>query len=176
MTDYLKLAQDVVKQAAARGVEAEAFIMDEQETTIQLGNGEIEKLAQAGSKGMGVRVIDGGRVGYAYTSDFSPESIATTWQTAIELAAVASADDFRRLPEPQDIPDEDLEIYDAALPDVTPQPKIDLAKRVTQAGLDHDERITMVPMTQYQDTITHVYLANSKGFAGAYDRTAVFCF
>ena len=32
---------------------------------------KVEKLSQSGSKGLGVRVIDGGRVGYAYTSDGS---------------------------------------------------------------------------------------------------------
>lgn len=171
MTDYLKLAQETAAQAAAQGVEAEVIIIDRQETEIQLGNGAVEKLSQSGSKGMGVRVIDRGRVGYAYTSAFTPENIARTWQTAVELAAVASSDECRRLPEPQTIPDEDLEIYDATLPQITPEQKIALAKRVEQAALAYDARIAMVPMTKYMDSIEHVYLANSKGFAGSYDRT-----
>ncbi len=176
MMDYLKLAQDTVAKATARGVEAEVIIIDQQETEIQLGNGAVEQLSQSGSKGMGVRVIDDGRVGYAYTSAFTPESITQTWQTAVELAAVASSDEYRRLPQPQSLPDENLEIYDAALPQVTPEQKIDLAKRVEQAALAFDDRIVMVPKTRYTDAIEHVYLANSKGFAGTYDRTIAWSF
>ena len=65
MMDYLQLAQDVVRRAAARGVEAEAVIMDEQETLIRVDRGQVEQLSQSDSKGLGVRVIDGGRVGFA---------------------------------------------------------------------------------------------------------------
>jgi PmbA protein len=171
MTDYLQLAQDVVRRAAARGVEAEAVVMNEQETLIQVDRGQVEQLSQSGSKGLGVRVIDGGRVGYAYTSDFGPASIEETWQAAVDLARVATPDEHRVLPEPQPIPDEDLEIWDPELPAVPTKDKIAFAKRVEQAALDYDPRVAMTNYCTYQDAIAHVYLANSRGFAGSYDRT-----
>ena len=123
-----------------------------------------------------MRVIDEGRVGYAYTSDFTPASIETTWQKAVELAAVASEDDFRRLPAPQTIPDEDLEIYDPDFAQVSTEAKIDLLRRAEQAALAYDRRIEMARQVVYSDEIRHVYLANSNGFAGSYDRTAVFSY
>jgi predicted Zn-dependent protease len=98
MADYLNLVRDVVAKVAARGVEGEAIIIDSQETQIDYATGAVEKLSQSGSKGLGVRVIDEGRVGYAYTSDFTPARIETTWQKAVELAAVASEDHPRRRP------------------------------------------------------------------------------
>lgn len=174
--DYLKLAQSVVEKAAAKGVEAEALIMDSTETEINLSQGNIEKLSQSSSRGMGVRVLDGGKVGYAFTSDFSPESIESTWQTAVELAAVASPDDYRTLPDPQPIAEEDLGIFDPALESVTVEEKIDLLTRVEKAALDYDERVKAVIFCLYQDAVAHVYLANSKGFAGAYDRTLAVSF
>ena len=81
--DYLQLAQEISEKAAASGAEAEAFIRIGQESQIQLDGGQVEKLSQAGSKGLGVRVIDGGRVGYAYTSDFVPDAIEETWRGAL---------------------------------------------------------------------------------------------
>lgn len=174
--DYLQLAKDVVAKASAKGVEAEALIMDELETNIQIGNGEVEKLSQSGSRGLGVRIIDGGRVGYAYTSDFSDDAIEKTWQTAIELAAISTPDEVRTLPDPQPIPDEDLEIWDASLEKVTAEQKIEFLKKVSQAAKDYDERIWIVPMCIYQDAIGKVYLANSKGFAGSYGRTMTVSF
>jgi PmbA protein len=176
MAGYLELVRDIVAKAAARGVEAEAIIIDSQETQIEYSTGAIEKLSQSGSKGLGVRVIDGGRVGYAYTSDFAPARIQTTWQKAVELAAVASEDDFRRLPAPQTIPDEDLEIYDPGFNQVSTEAKIDLLRRAEKAALDYDSRIKMARQVVYSDEIRHVYLANSKGFAGAYDRTSLFSY
>ncbi len=71
--DYLQIAQDVVNQAQASGAEAEAYLSLGQQTNIRVDRGEVEKLSQAGSKGLGVRVIKDGQMGYAYTSDFSPD-------------------------------------------------------------------------------------------------------
>jgi PmbA protein len=171
MADYLELAQDVARRASTRGVEAEAIIIDEQETMIRVDRGQVEQLSQSGSKGLGVRVIDSGRVGYAYTSDFSAASIEETWQAALDLARVATPDEHRALPDPQPIPDEDLEIWDPDLPAVSTEEKIAFAKQVEEAALAYDPRVVMTNRCTYQDAIAHVYLANSRGFAGAYDRT-----
>ena len=171
MTDYLELAKKVVETASAEGVEAEAYILDEVETQIQFGNGAVEKLSQSGARGMGVRVIRDGRVGYAYTSDFSDDAVEKTWKSALELSEVSTADEHRRLPEPQEIPDEDLEIWDPELPKISPEEKVMVGKRLTQAAMAFDPRVKMVPMAIYMDAVSHVYLANSKGFSGAYDRT-----
>jgi PmbA protein len=176
MTDYLKIAQDVVKAAAHNGLQVEAYIEDSLETQVQTGKGEVEKLSSSGSKGLGVRVIDMGRVGYAYTSDFSPDSIETTWKTAIELAAVSSPDENRKLPELQTISDEDLGIWDTELSTISTQEKINFLKQVEDTALAFDERVFMVPLAAYQDAIAHVYLANSNGFAGSYDRTVAVSF
>jgi PmbA protein len=176
MTDYLELARDIARRAAVRGVEAEAIIMDEQETKVRVDRGTVEQLAQSGSRGLGVRVIDRGRVGYGYTSDFRPGNIDDTWQAAAALARVASADEHRSLPDPQPIPEEDLEIWDPELPRVTVEQKIALAQQVEEAALACDPRVAMTNRCTYQDSIAHVYLANSRGFAGAYSRTTAFAY
>src|SRR5258706_11385077 len=124
MTDYLELAKEVVKRASANNVQAEAVITQDTETQIKVSNGEVEQLSQSSSRGLGVRVIDGGRTGYAYTSDLSDAGIEETWRAARELAAVATADEFRALPDPRPISKEDLEIWDEDLPNVPTADKI----------------------------------------------------
>jgi PmbA protein len=174
MTDYLQLAQDIVRRIAARGVEAEAFLVDSRETLIRVERGLVEQLSQSGSRGLGVRVIAGGRVGYAYTSDFSTDSIEETQQAAVELARVATPDEYRVLPDPQPISEEGLEIWDRSLPDISTEAKIAFAKEVEQAALDYDPRVVMTDRCTYGDKITRVYLANSRGFADSYDRTMAY--
>ena len=173
MADYLQLAQDVVRRAAARGVEAEAIVVDEQETLVRVDRGQVEQLSQAGSKGLGVRIIDGGRMGYAYTSDFSPEGIEDTWKAALDLAKVSTPDEYRTLPDPQPVPDEDLEIFDGELAQVPVEDKVAFAKTVEQAALDYDPRVAMTMRCTYQDAVVHFCLANSRGFAGSFDQTVV---
>ena len=66
--NYTELAQRVVNQATNDGVEVEAYIAVGSETNIQVRGGAVEKFSYAGSKGLGVRVIKAGQMGYAYTS------------------------------------------------------------------------------------------------------------
>lgn len=175
MTDYLKLAQDIVNRASTDGIQVEAFINEDKSTQIRIDRGEVEQLSQSGSKGLGVRVIDGGKVGYAFTSDFSDESIQKTIDTAIELCQVATPDDNRTLPALQDIPDEDLEIFDPDFENITTEQKIEVVKRAEKATYDADSRIIHA-QSNYSDSLSATYLANSNGFAGSYKRTAVFAY
>src|SRR5215510_13576489 len=125
MIDYLALAADVVKKAAAQGVEAEAFVAEDLSTHIKVSKGQVEQLSQSSSHGIGVRIIDQGRTGYAYTSDFAEPALERTWKTAVELAKVATPDEFRSLPALSPIPDAgDLDIWDQDLPGVSAQAKI----------------------------------------------------
>ena len=144
MTNYLELAKEVVRRAA-NGVEAEVIITRGSETQIRVSGGEVEQLSQSGARGMGVRIIDGGRTGYAYTSDFSDDSVEQTWRTAVVLAKVATPDPHRALPDPRPIPDEDLQIWDKKLADVSTQDKIEFTRRVEQAALDYDPRVIVTP-------------------------------
>ena len=176
MTDYLELAKSIVAKAATDDIEVEVIITDNKQTSINVQNGEVEKLSQSGSRGIGVRAIQNGKQGYAYTSDFSDESIEETWRTAVTLSKVATEDEYRKLPEPEPIPDEDLEIYDPKLATVPVEDKIAVALKVEQAARAYDERIFMAQRTTYGDQINHTYLANSKGFAGSYDSSAAFSF
>jgi PmbA protein len=176
MTDYLELAKEVVKRAAASGAEAEAVITSETETQIKLNRGEVDQLSQANSRGLGVRVIDGGKTGYAYTSDFSDDGLERTWRTAVDLAKVATPDPYRALPDPQPVPNIDLEIWDAKLPNVSTDAKIEVLKRVEKAALASDPRVIMAEFCFYGDSYGHFYLANSRGFAGSFGRTAAYSY
>lgn len=169
--NYMELAKRVVKQATTDDLEVEAYIAVGSETNIQVRNGEVEKLSYAGSKGLGVRVIRNGQMGYAYTSDFADESLSKTIEMAITLAEVADPDEHRHLPDPKPISDEDLAIYDPSLLAVDAEEKVTFQKAVETAAFAHDDRVKVSSMNAYIDGISEVYLANSKGFAGTYSST-----
>jgi PmbA protein len=169
--DYLQLVQDTANRASAGGAEAESIVIISQQSQIQVDQGQVEKLSQAGSKGLGVRIIHGGRMGYAFTSDFAPDAIEDTWRGALSLAKAADPDPHRALPERRPIDDEDLEIYDPSLAETPMEAKVELALQVEQAALAADPRVVLTNRGTYLDGISSVYLANSSGFAGCYDST-----
>ena len=171
--DYLKFAQDVVSRAVERGVEAEAYINVGQKTEVNVDRGDVEKLSQAGSKGLGVRVIVDGRMGYAYTSDFGANSIEKTIEAAVTLAGVADGDEYRSLPAPQPVPDDDLEVYDQAIVDLPIERKVEMARRIEKAAFRYDERIVLTNRCTLLSQYGSVAIANSKGIAGSYDKSFI---
>ncbi|MFZ1756701.1 MAG: DNA gyrase modulator, partial [Caldilineaceae bacterium] len=171
--NYLELAESVVAQAGQRGVAAEAFVNVGQNSEILVDRGQVEKLSQAGSKGIGVRVIREGKMGYAYTSDFSDASLARTIDAAIALADVADGDEYRGLPSPQPIPDEELEIYDPAIVALPVEEKVAMAKRIEQAARGYDPRVVLTNRCTFLSQSGTVAIANTNGVAGSYDKTFV---
>lgn len=169
--DYLEIAHNAVKRAVAAGYEAEAYIATGQHTEIQVDKGVVEKLSYAGSKGIGMRVLQGGRMGYAYTSDFSPDSINRTVDEAITLASVSDADEHRMLPEAHPMPEKELDIYDPVIPSTATDAKIEFARALEAAALATDPRIRLTNRTSYFDNTAKVFLVNSNGFSGSYEQT-----
>jgi PmbA protein len=167
----LKLAEEIVSKASATGAEVEVYFQIGRDTHIQVDRGKVEKLSQAGNKGLGVRVLIDGQEGYAYTSDFSPESVDQTWQAANKLAQVVDRDEYRGLPEPGLVSDEDLQIFDPVICETPIQQKIQLALDLERIALDYDERIVSTNRCTYIDQELQVILVNSRGFSGAFKRT-----
>ncbi len=173
--DYLQTAKDIIAAITAETpeIEAEVYFEEGNESQVEVSQGKVEKLSRAGSKGMGVRIILDGKMGYAYTSDFSDQSVEKTWRAAVELAQVADSDEFRSLPDPQPIPEEDLEIYDPAVADIPMEDKVAFALAVEKATLESDPRIAQTDSCTYIDGVGAVYLSNSRGFEGSYQSSFV---
>ena len=169
--DYTQLAHDVVQRVQANGAGAEAFIGEGYETSIQVARGEVQRFSSAGIKGLGVRVLRNGQMGYAYTSDFAPESVARTIENALELSSVATPDEHRILPAVQPVPEDDLEIHDPAVGQATTEAKIAFAKEMEAAVLAADERVKSADSTMYADGTATYYLVNSNGFSGSYEKS-----
>jgi PmbA protein len=169
--DYLELAKGIAGRGAGAGPEIEAYIQLSTETQIKVSQGKVEQLSQATSRGLGVRVIDEGRMGYAYTSDFEQADAAL--DEALQLARGADADSHRALPEPQPLAEASLAIYDPAVDAAPMERRVEMALAIEEAALASDRRVVATTMCTYLDGVAHVYLANSRGFAGRYAKSTV---
>jgi TldD protein len=78
----------LLSKAMSRGGEfAEVYVEDSLGTSIKLDEDKIRSATSASSRGVGIRVISGAKVGYAYSDDFSPEALLRTADAASMIAA-----------------------------------------------------------------------------------------
>jgi PmbA protein len=169
-----EIAQSVIKQALAAGAtDAECTMSDGQEFSANVRMGELETLKEAGSRGAGVRVLIGRRMGSSYTSDLSPEGIRHMVLSAIDLAAVTTEDPHASLPDPDELGSltTDLKLFSEDVAGLPTELKIDAAKRAEAAALAYDPRITNSEGGSFDSNISSRIFANSRGFAGHYRST-----
>ncbi len=169
-----EIAQSVIKQALAAGAtDAECTMSDGQEFSANVRMGELETLKEAGSRGAGLRVLIGRRLGSSYTSDLSPEGIRHIVLSAIDLAAVTTEDPHASLPDADELGSlpTDLKLFSDDVAGLPTELKIDAAKRAEAAALAYDPRITNSEGGSFDSNISSRIFANSRGFAGAYRST-----
>lgn len=173
--DYLKLAEELTGRVAGRGVEAEVVISRSRSTMVRVNAGEVLEMSAADARGVGIRILKAGRMGYAYTSDFRSSSLEAAAQEALALADSADPDEFRALPRVKGslAPEQDLELYDAQLSDRTTEDKVAFILGVERAALKHDPRVVATSQCSYHDSVSRLYLANSRGFVGYHEGTGV---
>ncbi|HET8550437.1 MAG TPA: DNA gyrase modulator, partial [Bryobacteraceae bacterium] len=131
-------AQEVVGLATRSGAtDAECTAVEYDEFSVNVRLGEVERLTDAGSRGVGVRVLVGRNAGSAYTSDLSPEGLRAMVDSAIASAAVTGEDPFAGLPDEQDLgrTNGDLQLFSPAVALLTTEEKIEQARRAEAAAM-----------------------------------------
>ena len=166
-----EIARDVVKQAVAAGAsDAECTIAEGDEFSANVRMGELETLKEAGSRGAGLRVLIGKRMGASYTSDLTPEGIRQMVRSAIDLAALTTEDPHAGLPEPAEFGSltGDLQLFSNETAKLPTEERIAIAKRAEAAALAVDARITNSEGASFDSSVNGRVFANSRGFLGAY--------
>ena len=169
--DLNAAARHAVDRALLRGAtEADAFIREDENFTVTIHKGEIEKLKEAVSRSLQLRVFLGRKTATSQTSDLRPEALERLVDETVEMAQLTSDDDSGGLPGEQSLAREipDLRLVDSAWGSLSPEGRIDLARRVEAAAFKADSRITNSRGAWFEWERSHVALANSLGFSGNY--------
>ncbi|MEX2080076.1 MAG: TldD/PmbA family protein [Dehalococcoidia bacterium] len=173
----LGTAQSVVELARRAGAEqCDVFSVAYDESNVTVRLGQLEKLIEAGSRSLGLRVINAGRTAISSTSDLSPESLQRLATETVELANISEPDDFAGLPEPALLarPGADgLQLFDERLASLTTEEKVRMATGCEAAAMAFDPRITNTDGASLSTRAGEVALANSLGFAASYPATSV---
>jgi PmbA protein len=171
--DYKELASSLVKQCLKKGAtDAEAYLEEGRTLDINIRNGDIESMKQAGLKGVGLRVFVKGKMAFADSSNFAKEALESVVDKAIALAKQTSFDEFNQLPSPSEKIAK-LDIYDSNVTAIPLDQKISLAKEVEQLALKKHELIKRSYGAGYSDAEITIYIVNSKGISASYKKS--FC-
>ncbi len=177
MTPLLDTTTRLVELARRHGAEqcdVYAVSYDESNVTVRLG--ETEKLIEAGSRSLGLRVINGGRTAVSSTSDLSDAALERLARETVELANISAPDPFTGLPEPSLFARggaDGLQLFDESLEGLTTEAKLSMAHACEAAALGFDPRITNSDGASLSTRVGQVSLANSLGFAASYPATGV---
>ncbi|HLI86487.1 MAG TPA: metallopeptidase TldD-related protein [Bryobacteraceae bacterium] len=167
----IELAHEVVKRALDAGAsDAECTVAEGEEFSANVRMRELESLKEAGSRGIGVRVLVGRRAGSSSTSDLSREGIERLVRSAIELADVTNEDPCAGLPEADEFGSlaGDLRLAAPDVANLETGMKIETAKRAEAAALDSDPRIFNSEGASFDSHLGRHVFVNSRGFAGEY--------
>ena len=169
--DLPEIARKVVEQAVSSGAsDAECTISEGDEFSANVRLGELETLKEAGSRGAGLRVLIGKRMGASYTSDLTAEGIQQMVRSAIDLAALTTEDPHAGLPEREEMGSlsTDLQLFSNDTAELPTEERIAIAKRAEAAALAVDPRITNSEGASFDSSVGGRVFANSRGFIGAY--------
>ncbi len=169
MPDLGELVRAAV--GAAEADEAvEAYAQESRQTEASALRGEVEGLEFAESRGVGVRLIRDGQLGYAYAADPSVEEVKVAVARARENAALTEPDEFNLLPSAEPI---------TAIPalfredsaEVATGDKVQMALDLERRLVTSDPRVTKVDLAQVGDAVSRVAIASTAGVDAEYART-----
>ncbi len=169
------LLAGMLDQAVRRGATAaDAFVVEDQSFSAQVRLGRVDTVKHAREQHLALRVFVGGSVATASTSDLSRESVTRLVGEAVSLARVTSPDDVAGLPEARELARSvpDLALHDPGGHDLSPEEKIELARRCEAAALEADPRITNSEGGDFGDRRARYAYATSHGFEGGYDTSS----
>jgi PmbA protein len=168
LRDVAQLAVELAKKAGAD--HAEVFVRAGSELITKVRLGEPELVQEAGNRGLGLRVLRGGRRAVTSTSDLRREALEALCAETVTLAELAEPDEDALPPDPAllatSVPD--LDLYDPAIADVDAAWALRQAIAAEAAARKYDPRVTNSEGASWSRAVGAVAFATSGGFVGGY--------
>ncbi len=182
MTEHIDLeglAQEWVERGRSlvgAQVDLEIFVQEHRGLTVRVYGGEVEGLRYSHNRGVGVRAVSEGRLGYAYCTGLEWEDGKRVIEEAAANSHYSSPDEHNLLPVSSMYTAEDLGIYHPEAAETPTQSKVKMALELEGLTLSRDRRITRVESAVYADTVSWMALANTSGLAGSYRSSDSYCY
>lgn len=160
--ELIGLARRVV-DAAEPNEQVEAYVARGSSTSVKVHGGEVESLTQAGSSGIGVRVVRDGRQGFAWAGSLEDAVVTETLAEARDNVAFSEPDEWVGLAKPDGVDPPDLDLWREELAELPTDRKVELALELEAAVLARDPRIVGVRTSSWSDGVGEGAVVTSTG-------------
>lgn len=165
MRETPALADSVIAVLEEMKLRGEIFLEDNLISTVAVSSGKVESLEFKEELGAGLRVFDSGRVGFAYTSDLTPQGIREAASAALALGTCTDPDTANDLPAPDEVAVPDPEGGDSGVVRAESYRKVALARAMEEAAREVDPRIRKVGESRYSDVAGRVEIRTTAGLS-----------
>jgi PmbA protein len=156
-----------------KGVGLEVYVEFGQTSTVKVFGGKVESVVTAEPRGLGVRAIDGGRVGYSYTADLSTTGVDRALLESLDNAMAAGPDEYQVLPHrPQSYPVLD-DLWRPGVSATGMDRKVAIALEAEAAALS-EPQIDTVEISEYSDSDSRLAIVSTQGIEAEAEQS--FCF
>ena len=135
----------------------------------------VEGLCRSHSRGLAVRVVHEGRVGFSATTDIGPKAIEKAVQLAVLSMREVAPSDEAFLPENQEPQAQFAEKLGRTFAEIPDDEKVRMAMLLESAAIAADSRVVRVQHPRYEEIVRVLTVANSKGVAAAGRRGLCLC-
>lgn len=153
----------ILKKAQADGIDAEVLATEERKLTLESFELGLSQITQATQGGLGIRVVNQGKTGYASTEEISEEALDWAYSEAKENAALQT-ETGGFIPVGQALGYKDLLSEGLSAP---LEQKAEIALEL-EKNLRADKRMQQVAINRYTETETQVSLSSTQGAKGGY--------
>lgn len=170
--DLLRLADSLVAEAGP-AEEIEVVLSRGTSTTVKAYRSDVESLTSADGSAAGIRVLSGGRLGFAHCGTTEEAVLRETLTEARDNLRFAEPDDCNRLAVPDGVVAVPQTSWSDEVLDFPTSARIALAKELEATVLGLDPRITNARSTAYSDGWSESVLVSSAGIRIAQRGTSV---
>ena len=164
--DELQAIADAVVAQAANGEQVEAFVSRDSETAIRVYENEVEHFVSAQSEGIGIRVIQDGRTGFAYAGTLDADAIREVLAEARDNLTFGTPDEWAALADPDGVDVVAQELWNESLATFSTEKKIELTKELERLTLAGDSRVR-IDSANYADVAVESAVASTTGIRRA---------
>jgi PmbA protein len=167
-----RTAEKILSLATSLKVDAaEIFLRSYSSTTIEVKEQKIDAFDRAKDIGAGLRVLVGGRMGFAFTTDLSESALKSLAQAAVTNAQNTEPDPYHSIPEKPAGAYQNVTIYDPEIVRLTEKEKIDRVMAMEREAFAVDPRIKRIRKASASFSEADTIILNTHGTEVAYQST-----
>ncbi len=166
-------AEKILSYALSHNADAaEVFLRAYSSTSIEVKDQKVDAFDRAKDIGAGLRLLVGARMGFAFTTDLSENSLKTLAQAAVTNAQNTEPDPFHSLPNKPAIAYHDVNIFDSQIINLAEKEKIERVMAMEREAFAVDARIKRIRKASATFSDADTMIMNTNGAESSYRSTA----